>query len=614
MVRFFKFIYPYVKRQKERFLAINLLIFLSAYAQTQVPLSIRTSIDRFISTNRADLLYIGFFTILGFGTLDWLSGMALRAINNRYSQKIQFDIRQDVFNKLQSLDLEFYSKESIGQIMARSIQEVYALQQILGWGYRIMLLTISLFVGAVISLLLVSLTLALIFLAVVPLILAVLIYSTKRNAEKFYRAQYEFGRVSEVLAENFAGIKTVKSFGREFDEIERFNKVNQDFLDASMEVVKVRATLQPGMIFLLSLALVTLLFVGGGFATLGIIDTGSFVAFMLLALQIMVPGRFLGDLAIQLQTANTSARRLEEVLKAEKTLKELPDAQDIDPEDASIRFEEVYFKYPKSRDYVLKNISLEIKEGERVALIGPTGSGKSTLVNLIPRFFDPQKGRVLIGNKDIRNYTLKSVRDLVGIVHQDNFLFTLSIRDNIAFGKKDASFEEIVAAAKLAEAHDFIMEFPDGYDTIVGERGVTLSGGQRQRLAIARVLLANPPIIVFDDSVSAVDPETEAVLQRNISEQLGTKTMIIISQRPSSLKYVNRILVLDHGKIIQDGTHSQLISRPGLYREFIAAVESQVEDLVLIEDNEKEQIESLRKAVSILKERDQAATEKEDRK
>ena len=613
MVRFFKFILPYVKKQKERFIAINLLIFLSAYAQTQVPLSIRRSIDRYIATSRPDLLYIGFFTILGFGTLDWLSGMALRAINNRYSQKIQFDIRQDVFDKLQSLDLEFYSKESIGQIMARSIQEVYSLQQILGWGYRIMLLTISLFVGAVISLLTVSLSLALIFLAVVPVILAVLIFSTKRNAEKFYQAQYEFGRVSEVLAENFAGIKTVKSFGREFDEIERFNKVNQEFLEASMEVVKVRATLQPGMIFLLSLALVTLLFVGGGFATLGIIDTGSFVAFMLLALQIMVPGRFLGDLAIQLQTANTSARRLEEVLKAEKNLKEAPDATPIDPEDASIRFENVYFKYPKSKNYVLRDITFEIHEGERVALIGPTGSGKSTLVNLIPRFFDPQKGRVLIGNRDIKNYTLKSVRDLVGIVHQDNFLFTLSIRENIAFGKKDASFDEIVSAAKLAEAHDFIMEFPDGYDTVVGERGVTLSGGQRQRLAIARVLLANPPIIVFDDSVSAVEPETEAVLQKNISKHLGMKTMIIISQRPSSLKYVDRIIVLDRGEIIQDGPHSELISQPGLYREFITAIENQVEDLVLVEEDEADQIENLRKAVSILREKEQKS-EKEERK
>lgn len=498
--------------------------------------------------------------------------------------------------------------------MARSIQEVYSLQQILGWGYRIMLLTISLFVGALISLLSVSLTLALIFLLVVPIILTVLVVSTKRNAEKFYRSQFEFGRVSEVLAENFAGIKTVKSFGREFDEIERFNKVNQEFLEASMEVVKVRATLQPGMIFLLSLALVTLLFVGGGFATLGIIDTGNFVAFMLLSLQIMVPGRFLGDLAIQLQTANTSARRLEEVLKAEKNLKELSDAPPIDPEDASIKLENLWFKYPKSKDFVLKNINLHVNSGEKIALIGPTGSGKSTLVNLIPRFFDPQQGRVLIGNRDVKNYSLKSVRDLVGIVHQDNFLFTLSIRDNIAFGKKDASFEEIVAAAKLAEAHDFIMEFPDGYDTVVGERGVTLSGGQRQRLAIARVLLANPPIIVFDDSVSAVDPETEAALQKNINSQLGKKTMIIISQRPSSLKYVERIVVLNRGEIIQDGTHSSLLQQPGLYKEFIEAVENQVDDLVLVEEDELEEVRNLRQAVSVLKEKDNAPKEKEERK
>ncbi len=465
-----------------------------------------------------------------------------------------------------------------------------------------MLLTISLFIGALISLLNTSLTLALVFLMIVPVILFVLGYSTKRNAEKFYKSQYEFGRVSETLAENFAGIKTVKSFGREFDEIERFNKVNQDFLDASLEVVKVRATLQPGMIFLLSLSLVILLFVGGAFTSLGIIDTGSFVAFMLLSLQIMVPGRFMGDLAIQLQTANTAARRLEEVLNAEKHLKEIPNAPDIRPETYSIEFDHVYFRYPKSKNYVLKDISLKINEGERIALLGPTGSGKSTLINLIPRFFDPEKGVIKIGGCDIRRYSLKSVRDLVGIVHQDNFLFTLSIRDNIAFGKKDASFDEIVKAAKLAKAHDFIMEFPDGYDTIVGERGVTLSGGQRQRIAIARVLLANPPILIFDDSVSAVDPETEAILQKNINDHLGTKTMIIISQRPSSLKYVDRIVMLEKGQVVQDGRHEDLISQPGLYREFIDAIEQQVEDLVLMEEYDIKKFKALQGAISIMEE------------
>ncbi len=569
-------------------MAINSLIIISAYAQTNIPLSIRDSVSRYIENPQPNLVYLGFLIIFFYGTLDWLSGMALRFVNNRYSQNIQYEIRQDIFEKLQSLDLEYYSKESIGQIMARSIQEVYSLQEILGWGYRILLLTAALFIGAFISLWLSSPTLALMFATIVPIILFVLFKSSKNNAEKFYQSQYQFGRVSEVLAENFAGIKTVKSFGREFEEINRFRKVNHDFLNAAMKVVRIRATLQPGMLFLISLSLVVLLFVGGVFTSTGVIDTGSFVAFMLLSLQIMTPGRFLGDLAIQLQMANTAARRLEEVLNEKNHIIEKPDAQEFDGRDLTLEFENVYFKYPLNKDYVLKGINLKIDYGERVALIGPTGSGKSTLINLIPRFFDPSEGRVKLGGKDIKDYKVKSIRRHVGIVHQDSFLFTLSIKDNIAFGNKDASMDEIIEAAKMAQIHEFIQTLPEGYDTVVGERGVTLSGGQRQRLAIARILLANPEIIVFDDSVSAVDPETEARLQEIISTRLGTKTLIIISQRPSSLKFVNRVIVMDDGEIVQDGVHSELVRQPGLYREFLMAIEAQIDDMVSWDSTEEE--------------------------
>ena len=459
--------------------------------------------------------------------------------------------------------------------MSRTIEEVFSLREILTWGYRISLLLVWLFIGSMIVMVRISLELALIFLVIPIILLTITAKTSKNNIAKFYDARYKYGVMNDVLAENLSGIKTVKSFGREQEQIAEFNLKNQDFFDASMKTVRIRATLQPGMIFVISMALIGLVFVGGGFVATNRITPGNFIAFMLLVLQIAVPGRFIGWLGIIMQNSQSAAIRLNEIFKAPIVLAEDPDAEDIGEIIGNVKFENVDFDYP-GKAHALHNINLEIPNGQSIALLGPTGSGKSSLINLIPRFFDPSKGRILIDDKDISKYTLNSVRDSIGIVHQVAFLFTLSIHDNIAFAKQDATREEVIMAAKAAQIHDFIDSLEMGYDTIVGERGVTLSGGQRQRVTIARTLLQDPRILIFDDSVSAVDPETEAKIQGALESASQNRTTIVISQRPSSLKYVDRIIVLDKGHVVQDGTHSELINTDGIYADFINAVDTQI--------------------------------------
>jgi ABC-type multidrug transport system fused ATPase/permease subunit len=341
------------------------------------------------------------------------------------------------------------------------------------------------------------------------------------------------------------------------------------------------------MLFLIYLGVIVLLFIGGAFTQLEVISAGKFIAFMLLVIQISVPGRFLGDLGIAAQMANAASIRLEEVLNTAVSINDKPNSITLQGIKKEIKFENVSFTYPNSEVEVLNNINLTINVGEKIALLGATGSGKSTLINLLPRFFDPTIGRILIDGVDIREYSKKSLRKSIGIVHQDNFLFTMSIHDNIAFGDPEASREEVIKVGKIAQGHDFIVnELPDGYDSIVGERGVTLSGGQRQRVTIARAVLTNPDLLILDDAVSAVDPETESRLQETLKEVAETRTTIVISQRPSSLQFVNRIVVIDYGKITQEGTHAELLSQPGIYRNFISTVENHVKFIDWEKNNE----------------------------
>ncbi|MCE7734972.1 MAG: ABC transporter ATP-binding protein [Candidatus Heimdallarchaeota archaeon] len=588
----FDLLWPYTKRHKLKFFALNFTIFIAAVSQTLIPLQISLLIDGALIDRDKNGLYIGFGIIMLLAFIDLLAGMGQRFASVSFSTSIIYDIRQDLYEALQYQELEYYSSETIGQIMSRSIEEVLSLREILTWGYRIGLLLVLLFLNSFIIMAGISIQLSIIFL-IIPAILFYVAFSTsKGNVELFYDARFKYGTMNEVLAENLSGIKTVKSFGREVEQIAIFNVKNQDFFDASIKTAKIRADLQSGMVFIISIAMMFLVIIGGVFVFNGAITTGQFVAFMLLVLQISVPGRFAGWLGIILQNTQSAALRLAEIFEAPKLLEERDGAQELTNIEGNIKFDKVYFKYPSIQtDDVpdaLHHVSFEIPKGQKVALLGATGSGKTSLINILPRFYDPKEGHVYIDDINIKDVTLKSLRKNIGIVHQEAFLFTLTIHDNIAFGNVNATREEVIIAAKAAQIHDYVMTLEDTYDTIVGERGVTLSGGQRQRITIARTLLQNPKILIFDDSVSAVDPETESKIQESLESASTQRTTIIISQRPSSLRYVDRIIVLDNGHVVQDGTHTELLSQDGVYKDFLQAVETQIKFITWDDEEEDE--------------------------
>ncbi|MHA2337163.1 MAG: ABC transporter ATP-binding protein [Candidatus Hodarchaeales archaeon] len=596
MREFLKFIYPYLKEHKKFFFFVNFAVIIQAIIQVNIPLQISTIIDTALDIEKkidADLAYEivinGFFVLLLLALIEWFLNFIMRIASVYFSQGVMESIRQTFFKKIQDQELEFYSKETIGQLMERTIDSVFQMQEILTWGWRITILITWLSIGTTIAIFLEAPLLAFFFLLIFPIILWVLIRSSNRNAKIFYNTRQKYGDLNEILAENLSGIRTVKSFGREFEQIDIFGDKNTIYSNAASREIKVRSVLRPGMLFLIYLGVIILLFIGGAFTQLEVISVGKFIAFMLLVIQISVPGRFLGDLGIAAQMANAASIRLEEVLNTSISINDKPNAVKLQNIKSEIKFENVSFKYPNSDVEVLSNINLTIKTGERVALLGATGSGKSTLINLLPRFFDSSKGRILIDGENIKDYTKQSLRDRIGIVHQDNFLFSMNIHENIAFGHHDASRDEVINAAKIAQAHDFIVnELPDGYDSIIGERGVTLSGGQRQRITIARAVITNPDLLILDDAVSAVDPETEANLQETLKEVARTRTTIVISQRPSSLQFVNRIIVIDEGKIVQQGTHRELNSQEGIYQNFISTVENQIKFIDWEKNTEKE--------------------------
>ncbi|WP_371801731.1 ABC transporter ATP-binding protein [Candidatus Lokiarchaeum ossiferum] len=578
MKALFKLLIPYVKRQKTIFMIVNLTAIATAVFQTLIPFQVSSLIDTVIVPRNLDQLVPGFLLLILYALLDWGGNMSLRVSATYFGQAIIRDLRQDLYETLQSQELEFYANENVGQIMSRTIGEIISFGNILRWGYRLFLLFVWLYLFSIISVWQISPYLSLILLILIPIIFGTIFYASSQNQGKFYQEKYVGGKLNNFIAENLAGIKTVKSFGREEEQIAKYVKKNNEYIDTMLKTYRVRAGLREGMVFILSLATMGLIIVGGAFIFNGIITAGQFVAFMLLVIQMGIPGRWMGYLGVLTFDANAATLRLNEVFDAPNPLLQSQGDLIMNEVKGKITFDNVDFSYPTGVP-ILQNINFTIEPGQQIVLLGPNGSGKSSLVNLIPRLFDPTKGRILIDDFDIKSFSLSSLRKQIGIVHQEAYLFTLSLHDNIAYGIPNATREDVIKVAKAAQIHEFICTLEEGYETIVGERGVTLSGGQRQRIAIARTLLKNPPIIIFDDSVSAVDPVTEGLIQASLQKLGENRTTIIISQRPSSLQYAERIIVMDKGFVVQDGTDDTLRSVPGIYQQFVETVQYQLKNI-----------------------------------
>ena len=433
-----------------------------------------------------------------------------------------------------------------------------------------------LMVGSLILGIMTSPQLALLFVVLIPLVSIVLVWTISKTYPMFSEVQRRLDRVNTVLQENLAGVRVIKAFVQERHEIGRFHKANDSLMDQNITAARVLALNMPLVMLILNFGVVAALWFGGVQVNSGALQVGQVIAFINYLTQTLMGLMMVSMLTMRLSRSEASAERIHEVLNNEPEVKSKPDTLTEFAPQGRVVFEDVSFSYTGAdHDPVLKNISFVAEPGQTVALLGATGAGKSSLVHLIPRFYDVSGGRVIIDGIDVRDIDELALRRRIGVALQESVLFSGTIRDNIRYGRPDASDEEVIAAAKMAQAHDFIMRFPDGYDSVVGQRGVNLSGGQKQRIAIARALLTQPSVLILDDSTSSVDVETEARIQAAMAAALRGRTGFVVAQRISTVLNADKILVLDDGKIAAEGTHDELMASSPIYREIY---ESQMEN------------------------------------
>lgn len=481
-------------------------------------------------------------------------------------QTLAYDLRNEIYERLQRLSYAYHDKAELGQIMSRATQDVEGVRMFVNMGvirftYVLVLVTVA--YGLMIS---TNTKVGLIAFAFVPLVGLQASIVTMKLRPIWLQIQDLMGQMANVLQENLTGQRVVKAFSRADFEQQKFDTKVDELFHESYRTARYQAFNEPFLqgVWLLSLALV--FWFGVIEIRAGNMTPGELTAFQLYLTLMQVPVRSIGFIVNMFARANSAGSRIFEIIDAESPVEEKPGAQELDVTKGEVRFEHVSFAYD-DQNPVLRDVNLVAEPGQTIALLGPTGSGKSSVVNLLPRFYDPSAGRILIDSQDVRDVTLDSLRHDIGIVQQDVFLFIASIRDNIRYGRPDATDEEVIAAAKAAHIHDFIQSQPDGYDTWVGERGTTLSGGQRQRVAIARTLLLNPAVLVFDDSTAAVDMRTEFLIQEALRNLMQGRTTFVIAQRLRTVMEADQILVMRDGEIVEQGKHEELLEAGGFYRQ-----------------------------------------------
>jgi ATP-binding cassette subfamily B protein len=530
------------------------------------PLVLRYAIDTGIAGGSESALVRSAVLILALHIGAGIFAYFQAYLSEYLSQHVAYDLRNALYNRIQSLSFSFHDKAQTGQLMSRVTADVEASRQFLSSSLLRLTLSFGQFLIVSAIMLTANWQLALLVLAALPIVAGISISTSRKIRPLQLQIQQQTGAYTAVLQEALAGIRVVKAFTAEQREYARFRAANWAVREKSLESNRISAFRQPMLSFFLELLTVAIVGFGGYLVIDGQMTLGTLVLFTQYRMRLAMPVRMVGGQISQATRASAAAERIFEVLDTESEVKERPGAQPLTDVEGHVVYENVGFGYGKDFK-VVQDISIDARPGETIALLGPIGSGKSTVLNLLPRFYDVTAGRITIDGKDIRDLTLESLRGNVGIVMQEVFLFNATIRDNIAYGRPGATAEEVVEAAKIARLHDFIMTLPEGYDTWVGERGITLSGGQKQRVAIARTLLMNPRILVLDDSTSSVDMETEYLIQQALAELLKGRTAFIIAHRIRTIRNADQIIVLKDGRVAEQGKHEDLVARAGLYKE-----------------------------------------------
>lgn len=505
--------------------------------------------------------------------VDASANYFMQSIGHVMGARIETDMRRDLFDHLQRLSYTFYDSNKIGQIMARITSDLFDVTEFAHHCPEEFFIAGLKIVVSFAILSNYSLTLTLIIFAIIPLMLLSTIYFNRRMRRAFKKSRNQTGEINAQVEDSLLGVRVVKSFANEELEKEKFDEGNQAFLEIKKEQYRYMAGFNSTTRIYDGVMYLAVMVIGGLFMTYGKITAADFIAYLLYVTTLLASVRRIVEFTEQFQRGMTGIERFIEVIDAPVDIEDAPDASELGQVEGNIRFEQVGFHYADDPAPVLADINLTVKPGESVALVGPSGSGKTTLCNLIPRFYDVTGGRILIDGQDIRSLTLHSLRQQIGVVQQDVYLFAGSVYENIAYGKPGASRQEVIEAAKLAGAHGFISEFPDGYDTYVGERGVRLSGGQKQRISIARVFLKNPPILILDEATSALDNESERIVQQSLEKLAHGRTTFTIAHRLTTIRGADTILVLTEDGIAEQGNHAELMEKRGIYHSLYSMYE-----------------------------------------
>jgi len=523
-------------------------------------------VDSALTPRDAHKLWVYVWVIVGLGVIRALLMAGRRLISGKQALAVEMDMRQGMYAHLVRLSFGFYDRHQTGQLMSRATVDLQGVRFFLGYGLIFFFQNILTVVSVTAVLLVSEWELALIALAITP-ILIVLAYRYSRIAHPTLRdVQQKLADVATVAEENIVGVHVVKSFAQEAEERAKFDRRSEAVFAQTIKANRQRAMYVPLIAWVPLVAQGAVLLVGARMVTNGSLTVGGFFAFNLYLGMLVMPLRSLGMWVGQAQRATAAGERIFEVMDEPEEIADRPGAVELPPGGGELRFDHVGFEYMDDRP-VLEDIGLDVSAGRTIALIGHTGSGKTTLTSLVPRFYDVTSGRVLIDGADVRDVTLRSLRRAIGVISQDPFLFSATVRENITFGAPELTDEEVERVALLAQAHEFVERLPDGYDTVIGERGITLSGGQRQRLAIARAIAVDPRILILDDATASVDASTEAKIRLGLREAMRGRTTLIIAHRLSTISLADEIVVLDAGRIAARGSHDELLETSQVYRD-----------------------------------------------